>query len=257
VSDDFTLGNHGSQEALDIPPCGTNSSSASANDDDAVIMVDPLLEPAWKLACSDVDRRAALEKHHLDMTTTRRLQPQTCSNPSCNAAFFLPVGTYTDPVVCNLCKKTGAAGASRSSGRNSVLNTTVASESKQAAANAASELKEKSKEYFAPKPYELNFTHLPASDDKNPIGVATSISALLLFINRCPGVRKLTGLNGIQFLSQDMNSGGMYSPGVIVDGSPMLGPMKIAAGNGVDTSDLRHLPQKVPNPNPNLTLTLT
>jgi hypothetical protein len=31
VSDDFTLGNHGSQEALDIPPCGTNSSSASAN----------------------------------------------------------------------------------------------------------------------------------------------------------------------------------------------------------------------------------
>ena len=31
VPDDLTLGNHGSQDALNIPPCGTNSSSASAN----------------------------------------------------------------------------------------------------------------------------------------------------------------------------------------------------------------------------------
>ena len=27
VPDDFTLGNHGSQDALDMPPCGTNSSN--------------------------------------------------------------------------------------------------------------------------------------------------------------------------------------------------------------------------------------
>lgn len=215
------------------------------HDDDADIMVDPLLETAWKLVCSDGDRRAALEKHHLAMTTRRELEQRTCMNLSCNATFFLPVGTATDPVVCNQCKKTSTTGGSRSSGRNSVLNTTAASGSKQAAANKASAVKEKSTEYFSPRPHELNSTHLTASDEKNPIGVATSISASLLFISPSPGVLKLLGLTVIPLLKQEMNAGGMYSPGVIVDGSPMLGPMKIVSFDGVDINELRHLPSKV------------
>lgn len=207
-------------------------------DPDAIIKVDPIFEPAWKLVCNDDARRTALKQHDLDMTTTRKLQSVTCSNISCGAAFYLPVGTTSVGVVCNNCKSDRPR-------RGSVLNTAAAAGSKKAAADAALALKTKAAVYYAPKPYEFDETHLLPNDDRNPTGVATTIGAVVLFLNPNPQICRITGLNAVPRLKQEMNSGGMYSPGAIVDGNYLLGPMKIVAGESVDTSDLRHLPPKV------------
>jgi hypothetical protein len=107
----------------------------------------------------------------------------------------------------------------------------------------ATENKENVKAFFAPQPFQLHRTHLFPEDSRNVIGVASSIAAQVVFLHHKACTTHCMRL--LASLKQPDAQTGYYSHGVIVNGLPILGPMKIIAPPDTDKSNIRALPEKV------------
>ena len=207
---------------------------------DAVSKIDPLFERAWDLAGDSEARKAALAAHVAAIKPGERdTKEVTCQ--VCSTSFYVPATMEAGAITCNDCVKTSSSGGNATSDK-------VNKKAKSRAVNSAA-LKEKdnTEAYFAPKPYEVDVTHLRPIDERNVIGVATSIAAHMLFLNPRPTKSRCTGTQQLAALKQNKgsHSTGVFSHGAIVHGYAMLGPMKIIAEAGTDVANLRDLPRKV------------
>ena len=209
---------------------------------DAVSKVDPLFDRAWDLAGDSEARKAALAAHVAAIKPgERETKAVTCR--TCSTSFFVPATMEAEAITCKDCAKTSSSGGNTTSDDGKKKAKSVS----RAVNSAALKVKDNTEAYFAPKPYEVDVTHLRPSDERNVIGVAASIAAHMLFLNPRPTKSKCTGTQQLAALKQGKgsHSTGVFSHGAIVNGYAMLGPMKIIAEAGTDVANLRDLPRKV------------